>query len=159
MITFRIVEPAFQLPLGLDRHEAAKLLPARVNSVTLTSVISDDGVVLTQARLSMIPGDKQLLHLTLPDNARFWFAFVAQNSVWPWREKNQILIPLEQHSKTGEPTTVEFLYTSRAGHAKSRSLDLTLHGPRFDLPLENITWRVFLNEKWKIEDWSGSLQL
>ncbi|MSU62322.1 MAG: hypothetical protein EXS31_07990 [Pedosphaera sp.] len=157
--TFRLVEPAFQLPLRLDRHEAAKLLPARVNSVTLTSVVSDDGVILTQARLMMIPGDKQLLHLTLPDQARFWFAFVAQNSVWPWRERDQILIPLEQHSKTGEPVMVELFYTSRSVGTKRSVLDLSLLGPRFDLPLENISWRVFLNEKWQLKNWSGSLQL
>ncbi len=157
--TFRLVEPVFQLPLRLDRHEAAKLLPARVNGVGLTSVVSDDGVILTHARLQMIPGDKQLLHLTLPDQARFWFAFVAQNSVWPWRERDQILIPLEQHSKTGEPVMVEFFYSSRTSGTKRSALDLSLLGPRFDLPLENITWRVFLSEKWQLKDWSGSLQL
>ena len=31
--------------------------------------------------------------------------------------------------------------------------------PKFDLPLENITWRVYLNEKWKLKNWTGSLQL
>jgi len=63
---YRLVEPSFVLPLKLDRHEAAKLLPARVNNITFTSVISDNGVVLTHARLEMAAGDKRLLHLTLP---------------------------------------------------------------------------------------------
>ena len=63
---YRLVEPDFQLPLKLERHEAAKLLPARVNNVTFTSVISDAGAMLTQARLEILPGDKRLLHLTLP---------------------------------------------------------------------------------------------
>ena len=63
---YRLVEPAFELPMKLERHEAAKLLPARVNSITFTSVISDNGAMLTQVRLEMIPGDKRLLHLTLP---------------------------------------------------------------------------------------------
>ena len=157
--TFRLVEPGFRLPVRLERHEAAKLLPARVSSVSLTSVIADDGVMLTQARLQMVPGDKRLLQVGLPDQARFWFAFVGQNSVWPWREQDQILIPLGQHAKGGEPTTVEFFYTSRTGTARPRSLDLTLLGPRFDLPLENITWRVLLSEKWQLKDWTGSLQL
>src|SRR6185295_2694844 len=34
-----------------------------------------------------------------------------------------------------------------------------LLGPKFDLPLENITWRVYLNEKWRLKEWAGSLQL
>src|SRR5437660_9370006 len=63
--TWRLVEPSFQLPLRLERHDAAKLLPARVNNITFTSVISDAGVMLTQARLEILPGDKRLLNLTL----------------------------------------------------------------------------------------------
>src|SRR6185503_11782895 len=156
---YRLVEPAFQLPLKLDRHEATKLLPARVNKITFTSVISDDGVMLTQVRLEMQPGDKRLLHLTLPADAKFWFAFVNQNGVWPWRDQDRILIPLEQQSRAEKPTSVELFYSSRIGSPGGRKLDLSLLGPKFDLPLENITWQVYLNEKWRLADWAGTLQL
>lgn len=155
---FRLVEPGFVLPLKLQRHQAARLLPARVTGVQLTSVIADDGMVLTHARLQLTPGDKRLLNLTLPESARFWFAFVNQNSVWPWRETNRILVPLEQHARSTNATTVDFFYTCPSGTARTRSLDLRLVGPKFDLPLENIAWRVFLNEKWRVTDWSGSVQ-
>ena len=83
------MEPSFSLPLKLERHEAAKLLPAHVNNITFTSVISDDGVMLTQAQLDILPGDKRLLNLTLPPDAHFWFAFVNQNGVWPWRDRTR----------------------------------------------------------------------
>ena len=156
---YRLVEPDFQLPLKLERHEAAKLLPARVNSIMFTSVISDAGVVLTQVRLEILPGDKRLLHLTLPPGANFWFAFVNQNGVWPWREQDQILIPLEQQSHGDQPVPVEIFFSSAVGKAGTRALDLDLLAPKFDLPLENLTWRVFLNDKWSVKKWSGALQL
>jgi len=38
-------------------------------------------------------------------------------------------------------------------------LNLKLFAPKFDLPLENITWRVSLSDKWELAKWSGSLQL
>lgn len=157
--TYRLVEPVFLLALGLERHEAAKLLPARVNNVTLTSVISDEGVMLTQVKLELVPGDKRLLNFTLPAEATFWFAFVNQNGVWPWREQDRILIPLEQQSRTDKATTVELFYSSRIGAPGGRKLDLALLGPKFDLPLENITWQVYLNEKWRLAEWAGTLQL
>ncbi len=156
---FRLVEPAFTLPMKLERHEATKLLPARVNNITFTSVISDSGTMLTQVRLEMLPGDKRLLHLTLPKDAKFWFAFVNQNGVWPWREGEQILLPLEQQSRTDRALPVEFFFSSQIGAAGGSSLDLQLHAPKFDLPLENITWHVFLNEKWQLKKWTGSLQM
>jgi hypothetical protein len=156
---YRLVEPAFQLPLQLERHEAAKLLPARVNNITFTSVISDDGEMLTQVRLEMVPGDKRLLKLTLPKGANFWFAFVNQSGVWPWREQDRILIPLEQQSRGGKAIPVEVFYSSRVGATGDRTLDLDLVAPKFDLPLENLTWNVSLSDKWRLKNWTGSLQL
>jgi len=157
--TFRLVEPSFQLAVQLQRHAAAKLLPARVLSVALTSVLSDDGVLFTRASLQIEPGDKRLLHCTLPDKARFWFAFVNQKSVWPWRATNQVLLPIEPNSKSGEPTSVEFFYSWKAGAPQRRALDLSLVGPQFDLPLENIAWRLYLGNQWTLTDSSGSLRL
>jgi hypothetical protein len=157
--TYRLVEPDFALPLKLERHEAAKLLPARVNDITFTSVISDAGVMLTQARLDILPGDKRLLYLTLPKDAKFWFAFVNQNGVWPWRDGDKILIPLEQQSHGDRPVPVEIFFSSKVGKAGASALDLSLLAPKFDLPLENLTWKVYLNDKWQVKKWSGALQL
>lgn len=158
---YRLVEPSFQLPLKLERHEAARLLEAHVNNVTFDSTISEDGVMLTQARLEILPGDKRLLKLTLPAGANYWFAFVNDNGVWPWKtgNANGYLIPLEQQSRADKPVSVEVFYSSRVGSAGSRALDLELLAPKFDLPLENITWRVSLNDKWQVKHWNGSLQL
>jgi len=158
-LAYRLVEPAFNLPLKIERHEAAKLLDARVNNITFNSVISDDGVMLTQVRLELQPGDKRRLKLTLPKNAKFWFAFVNQNGVWPWLEQDSILIPLDQQAHSGKPMPVEIFYSCQIGEAKPRALNLELFAPKFDLPLENIVWRVSLSEKWRIAKWSGSLQL
>jgi hypothetical protein len=158
-LTFSLLDPAFQLPLHLQRHQAARLLPAHVNNISFNSVISDDGVMLTQARLEILPGDKRLLSLTLPRDAAFWFAFVNDNGVWPWREQTSLLIPLEQQSHGNKPVTVEIFYSGRTGSAAAGSLDLELLAPKFDLPLENITWRVSLGDKWHVKHWTGSLQL
>jgi hypothetical protein len=157
--TYRLVEPSFQLPLKLERHQAAKLLPARVNTITFQSVVSDDGVMLTRTRLEILPGDKRLLGVTLPPGARFWFAFVNDSGVWPWRDGDKILIPLERQSAGDKPVTVEIFHSCRAGQADARSLDLALLAPKFDLPLENITWKLSLGDKWQVKHWTGSLQL
>jgi hypothetical protein len=156
---YRLVEPSFQLPLRLQRHEAAKLLEARINSITFNSVISDDGEMLTHVLMDMNPGDKGLLEVTLPKNAKFWFAFVNQSGVWPWREEDRILIPLDQRWGGFAAVPVELFYSSRIGSTSPHALDLELQSPKFDLPLENITWRVSLSDKWQVKHWSGSLQL
>jgi hypothetical protein len=157
--TWRLVEPSFQIPLDLERHPAAKLLPAHVNNITCQSVISDDGVMLTCTRLEILPGDKRLLSVMLPADARFWFAFVNDSAVWPWRDGDKILIPLEQQASGDKPVSVEVFHSCQTGHADVSSLDLDLLAPKFDLPLENITWKLALGDKWRIRHWAGSLQL
>jgi hypothetical protein len=156
---YSLVEPDFELPLKLQRHEAARLLPARVHDVTFTSVISDAGVMLTQARLDILPGDMRLLHLTLPEKAKYWFAFVDQKGVWPWREGDEILIPLDQSSRSDQAVPVEIYFSSGVGTPNGRALDLSLLAPKFDLPLQNLTWQVYLNEKWQVKKWGGTMQL
>ena len=116
-----------------------------MNNITFTSVIADNGVMLTHVRLDLLPGDKRLLNLTLPRDARFWFAFVNQNGVWPWRDGDKILIPLDQQSRDGTAGARwnSFTRTPDRRRANPRTLDLALLAPQFDLPLENITWRVY----------------
>lgn len=156
---FRMVEPAFELALKLQRHDAARVLPAHVNNITFQSVVSDDGIMLTRTRLELVPGDKRLLGLTLPKDGRFWFAFVNDTGVWPWRDEGKILIPLEQQASTDKPVTVELFHSCRVGRADGRALDLSVVAPKFDLPLEDITWKVSLDNKWTVQHWTGDLQL
>jgi hypothetical protein len=157
--TYRLVEPSFDLPLTLERHEAAKLLPARIEHVALNSVISDAGVMLTRVTLDLLPGDKRELDFTLPPDARFWFAFVNHNGVWPWRKGDSILVPLEQPPRNSRTLPVELFYSCSAGTASPRALDLELAAPKLDLPLEDLTWSVSFSEKWQPRHWSGALQL
>jgi hypothetical protein len=157
--TYRLLDPAFRATLRVQRHDAAKTLPARVTSLTLASVLADDGMMLTHVELQLIPGDKRILQVGLPATAKFWFAFVDHNGVFPWQDGERLLLPLDIHAKGGEPAGVEFLYTSSAGKGSSRSLDLTLLSPKFDLPLENIVWRVALSPKWRLRDWDGPMHL
>jgi hypothetical protein len=99
--------------------------------------------------------------MSLPANASFWFAFVNDNGVWPWREGTNYLIPLEQQSHGNKPVSVEIFYECRneAGTAGPDALDLRLLAPAFDLPLKNITWRVSLGDKWRVPHPTGNLQL
>jgi hypothetical protein len=156
--TYRLVETAFALPVRVERHEPTKLLEARVNSVSFKSVISEDGLMLTQVQLELVPGDKRLLNLSIPTAGEFWFAFVNQGGVWPWREQERILIPLEQQGAKGKPLQVEFFYTCPIAKS-SGGMDFELLAPKFDLPLENVTWKVSLNDKWVIKKWAGAFEL
>jgi hypothetical protein len=154
--TFRVVESAFALPIRVVRHDVAQLLPARVVSTELSSVVSESGVMLTTVNMMLHPGDKRTLRFTLPEGARFWSGSVNQASVRPWIEEGQILLPLERATEPNAAVPVEFIYSTTLSGGKGR---LGLRGPKFDLPLENIAWHVHLPPTWRLKDWDTALQL
>jgi hypothetical protein len=155
-LTYRLVDADFALPLKIVRHQAAELLAGRVNKIDFKSVISDAGVMLTHVNLEMVPGDMRLLGVTLPKNARFWFAFVNRNGVWPWRQGDKILIPLDQQIRRRSAIPVELFYSCAVNPASAGELDLDLLAPKFDLPLENLTWSVSLGEKWQVKKYENN---
>jgi len=158
-MSFRLIQPDFQIQWNLQRHEVARLLPAQVEKVDLRSVVSDNGTILTEIRMELQPGDKRLLPIGLPEGGVFWFALVNGSSIWPWESDDRILIPLEAASDPNEPTVVEFLYAERLGKPGANQLRFDMKGPEFDLPLENVTWQVFLDEKWNMHRHDSTLQL
>ena len=159
-LSYRLIQPAFELPLSLLRREIARLLPAQIRSARLRSVAADAGAILTEVTMEIDPGDKRLLPVELNPSAVFWYALVNGRSVWPWQdEEGRILIPLESAANPGESTRLEFLYASSHSQTNRRVLKLELSAPKFDLPLENVTWQVLMDEKWELEDHAGSLQL
>jgi len=157
--TFRAIESDYRLTVAVVRHDAEPMLPARVEQSDFVSLLSDAGQMVTHVRLVMQPGNKRLLKVQLPASAQFWFAFVNNGGVWPWQEEDTILIPLEANFKPGESAVVEFLYAVPTQSGRGGGNDFKLLGPEFDLPLENITWKVYLPEGRELDDFKGDLQL
>jgi len=158
--TFTAVEAAFTLPVEVVRHEAANVLPARVESVHMRSLVAPDGQLLTEVTVRLFPGDKRHLNVQLPGGSKFWFAFVNDKGVTPSlgsQGKGEILLPLEPNPVPSEAATVEFLYQQKAP-ASSEWKDTELTGPRFDLPLQNISWQLYLPETWKVSSWADAWQ-
>ena len=155
---FRVADPSFIAQVQLHRHGVARVLPARVERLTLTTVPSHDGALLTRAEMVLIPGDRRMLPITLPKGAEYWSAFVGGSSARSWREADRILIPLEQPAKAVEPVTVEFYFSSPPLTPNGRTRELALACPQFDLPLENIRWHVYLDSQWEMKSWKGGLQ-
>ncbi|MGJ8640461.1 MAG: hypothetical protein ACSHYA_13825 [Opitutaceae bacterium] len=154
---YRLLQSDAALNVGILRHDVAELVPAQVRDVQLTSVISGQGSMLTKVKLMLDPGDKRMLRISLPEASEFWFGFVNQQSVWPWREGNDVLLQLETNAASGEDSVVEFFYATDSITAPKGNVKARLLGPKLDLPLENIKWSINYPETWEIHKWKGNL--
>ncbi|MGB0414729.1 MAG: hypothetical protein ACPGJU_09830, partial [Coraliomargarita sp.] len=154
---YRVLQPGYRLAVDVLRHDIAELVPAQVRDVDLASVISGKGEMLTKVTLKLDPGDKRMLRISLPENSEFWFGFVNQQSAWPWREGNDVLLQLEANAVSTEDVSVEFFYSTHSVVADSRALRASLRGPKLDLPLENISWTLHYPDSWNVDRWAGNM--
>lgn len=151
----RMVENSFALPVGLKTHDPAKLLAVRVEQADLQTMLSAEGMMLTRVNLSLRMAEKGLLRVRLPEGATYWHGLVNNEAVRVAKDGDTLLVPVAANPQEGQPTEMEFFY---ADDTRGGALAHKLVGPRFDVPLENITWSVHLPEGFVLEKQRSEMQ-
>ncbi len=157
--SYRIVNADFELPVTVSRHEVTPVLPAQISTFKLTTVISRSGNTLTQAAISLIPGSKRSLAVTLPTNTQFWFARVNGQAVSAWIQGDQLLIPLTDLFGAEAASQIELYLQTPHTVSETHELDATLSSLLLDLPADAVAWDIYLDEHWELDDWDGDLEL
>ena len=155
VLCYRTTRPDYELDLMVIRHDSADVLAARVESVTLTSVLSDDGQMVTRAMLQMNVGSLRFLEVTLPASAKSWSAFVNGTAAAPLQDKGRLMIPLESARAAGE-ATVELTYVSTAGAGRFFGRQ-KIEGPRFNVPLANVRWDLYAPAGYRYGRFGGTM--
>lgn len=77
VLAYRYVRPGWRLAVEARRYAEAEVLSALVDSARLTTVVADDGQMMTELSLSIRNNGRQHLEVELPAGATNWSAFVA----------------------------------------------------------------------------------
>ena len=157
--SFRAVSADFQLPIAVSRRQITPTLAAQVSRFQLATIVSQNGSILTQADIHLLPGSKRSLEITLPPNSQFWFARVNERTVSAFENGEQLLIPLGQNPLPTGQTRVQVCFQAAPAQSTPKRLDALLKSLNLDLPADSVTWTVYLDRQWKLTDWDGDLQL
>lgn len=156
ILSFRYARPGWRLPLTVRRFDDAALLQGLIDRVQLRSVIADDGQMMTQVELNIRNNGRQSLALVLPKDARVWSAFVDGSPLRPARRGDALLLPLERTGAGEVETWVEFTYVGRVGFPEA-SGRFELVSPRFDLPVKDARWELFLPPDYQYSHFAGTM--
>src|SRR5207237_384937 len=100
--------------LEARRFEEAAVLQALVDSALLTTVVADDGQMMTELALRIRNNGLQHLEIELPPNTRVWSAFVGGQAVRPAARNGKLLLPLDRSSNdTSIPIELTYVGTER----------------------------------------------
>jgi hypothetical protein len=156
VLAYRYLRPGYSLTLEARRFTDAEALQALIDSVRLTTVVADDGQVMTEAVLSVRNNGRQHLEVELPADSSLWSAFVAGEPVRPSKRDGKLLLPLTREIASDAPIEVELTFIGSETFPKHRGA-VSLVSPRFDVPLKNARWDLFLPPDYEYRPAGGSM--
>ena len=148
-LAYRHIKPGVRLGLEVRRFEDAAVLEALVDAANFTSVIAEDGQMMTEMTLSVRNNGRQFLEIELPAHAQAWSAFVAGQPVRPSLRDGKLLVPIQ--SSDDAAMSVELTYVGTNAFPKIRG-DLGFASPKLDIPLKNARWEVYLPPDYLYQD-------
>ncbi len=159
VLCFRSYAADYSLTLAVKSHETARQLPAQVDKVDIVTVVSPEGRAITSVKIALVSGSERFLSLKLPKESTLWSIFVDDQYVDTAMSEGAVLIPLKQEVMSGKAQLVEVVYSGlpSTDETLSSALRQTFDGPRFELPLRNIAWILYLPKNLVYKDFGGTL--
>jgi hypothetical protein len=154
-LAFRVAEPERPLALVARRHAVADALKLRVTSGELTTLFSPTGEAMTAVDFQIEVAEKSTLRVRLPERARLFNTTVNGESVDLVREGNAYLFHVSANTAVDSSAHVRLVYSN----VGTPTDGIELQGPRLNVPLENVTWRVVLPPGHELSRYHGGLQL
>lgn len=100
--------------------------------------------------------EKSTLRIRLPEGAALYNTFVNGASVSVVREGDAYLFHVAPNTGAARNATVRLVY---AATVAGKSGPVGLIGPRLNVPLENVKWRVVIPPGYVLKDYAGGLRL
>ncbi len=155
-LAYRYVRPGYKLGLDVRRFDEADVLQALVDSAQFTSVVADDGQMMTEMSLSVRNNGRQFLEIALPAGASVWSAFVAGQPVRPSLRDGKLLLPIGATGADDGTMAVELTYVGTNTFPHGRG-NVGFASPQFDVPLKNARWEVYLPPDYDYQNFSGTM--
>ncbi|HEY3915172.1 MAG TPA: hypothetical protein VGN61_11860, partial [Verrucomicrobiae bacterium] len=161
MLACRYNGHAYQLQLNASRQEEAAVLDAVADRIQLTSVLTDDGEMLTQASFMVKNNGKQFQRFQLPPGADFWGCYVDGQSSKAQKDGSALLVSLPQRADRDEAFAVDIVYTQGADAAQARWIPrgVALQTPTTDLPNTFAEWELYVPRDRHVASFGGSMNV
>jgi len=151
------------LTVQAQHHTAAQQIGADVRRTDITTVVTETGQSIHQVNLILRVGTQRHLPTVLPDKAVLWSVTVDGQPAQPSLRQNPgadkaYLVPLPQQA--ADEVMVEMVYVTELASGPGHwSGSHQVSGPRFDLPLKEINWQLYVPEGFAYDDFGGTLTL
>jgi len=155
-LAYRYLRPGYQLAVTAKRFAEAEVLQALAESFRLTTVVAEDGQMMTELSVALRNNGRQHLEVALPAGATVWSAFVAGQAVKPGLRAGKLLLPLENAGSDEAALTVELTYVATNQFPVNHG-QVNLISPTLDVPLKGARWEVYLPADYRYDEFTGTM--
>lgn len=144
-LAYRYPKPPYNLHLSMIHRQPADVLVAVIDSCRLTTLVTDDGNLMTDAVYLMRNVRKQYLELRLPAGAQIWHAYVGPDQVTPVTSdlhgETVTMIPITGRGKGQQQFEIRLRYSSRS-HSLGEIGRLALKVPGTEVAAIRVGWEI-----------------
>ena len=94
----------------VTRFEELPVLDAVADRIELTTVLTEEGQLLTQSSFMVKNNEKQFQKFKLPKGAEFWSSYVNGQPAKPERDGDWLLVPLPRDANRDQAFAVDIVY-------------------------------------------------
>ena len=138
LVIYQYTARPFALAMDIEWYPPADTADQLVDFAKLTSRISRDGQVVTDARFFVKTRGEKALRMTLPEGVSLWEARVDNNVVNARTDGGQILVPLPARMNPNQPVEVAL----QLGQASANAGHLRLSTPNIMAPMVIGQWTL-----------------
>ncbi len=129
----------FVLEMGVEWYPQAETVDQVVDFAKLSSQVSRDGQVVTDARFFVKTRGRKALRMVLPPGMKLWEARVDREIVTARSDADQTLVPLPAKMNPNEPVEVALRFGQAAASSGSR---VNLVAPKMMVPVIIDEWTL-----------------
>ena len=138
LAVFQYNDRPFSIEMDVQGFDPAETAGQMIDFARMTSTISWDGQIVTDARWFVKTRGRGNLRLRLPEGANLWEAKVAGVAVNARTDQGDTLIPLPSHADTITPVEV----TLRYGQTAAKGSKASMLAPVADVPTAMGEWEI-----------------
>ena len=142
----------------VTRFEEVPVLDAVADRIELTTVLTDEGQLLTQSSFMVKNNEKQFQKFKLPKGAEFWSSYVNGQPAKPERDGDWLLVPLPRDANRDQAFAVDIVY-AQTNNLKTSFFPrrVSLSAPVTDIPNTYAEWQLFVPVSQRLSSFDGNM--
>jgi hypothetical protein len=158
LLAYQYAGDQYRLSIEVKRFDELAVLEAVADRIQLTTALTEDGQMLTQASFMVKNNAKQYQRFRLPGGAEFWSCYVNNQPSKAERDGEWLLAPLPREANRDQAFAVDLVYAQKLSSAPSwRPGKLMLEAPGTDVPNTYAEWQLYVRPSQHLAGFGGSM--